>query len=173
MINFNYTKNFNLQENSSQAIFLSDHFTLFEMTKSLTATRLNLSNCPNEKNILALRHLCHGVLEPVRKQFRRPFSPLSGFRSKALNKAVGGSENSQHLSGHAVDIELSGVDNYALAKWIRDNLTFDQLVLEFYVANQPCSGWVHVSLLDEKNAFENRGQVLTRNPDQYCSGLKA
>jgi hypothetical protein len=172
MINFNHSAANSLTPTPAKLVFLSDHFTLFEMIKSQTAIQLGLDNTPDDQTILALRHVCHEILEPVRKQFRRPFSPLSGFRSFKLNSAVGGSQNSQHLKGLAVDIELAGVDNYVLAKWIMENLVFDQLVLEFYHLGQPRSGWVHVSIVDDNNEGKhNRRQVLTRNTDHYCSGL--
>lgn len=155
----------------AKRVFLSDHFTLFEMTKSQTATRLGLDNMPSDEEVLNLTRVCENILEPVRKQFRRPFSPLSGFRATELNRAVGGSINSQHLTGHAVDIELPGVDNYVLAKWIVENLDFDQLVLEFYTPGEPSSGWVHVSLVGPDSKKPNRKQVLSRSPDCYSLGL--
>ena len=74
-----------------------------------------------------------------------------------LNKAIGGSERSQHCKGEAVDIEVPGTSNYEVAKYIRDNLDFDQLILEFYTPGIPDSGWVHVSYKSEGN----RKQVLT------------
>ena len=105
-----------------------------------------------------------------------PFPRFLLFAPLPLIAPLGGSPNSQHMSGHAVDIELAGVDNFSLARWIMENLVFDQLVLEFYVSGQPSSGWVHVSFLDEKEKGldgkeQNRNQVLTRNADQYCTGL--
>jgi len=75
-----------------------------------------------------------------------------------LNEAVGGSSKSQHCKGEAVDIEVPGVANYDIAKWIEDNLEYDQLILEFYTPGIPDSGWVHVSYRDDG---ENRGQSLT------------
>jgi hypothetical protein len=81
----------------------------------------------------------------------------SGYRGPALNEAVGGSSNSQHCKGEAVDIECPGTGNYDVAKWIEDNLDFDQLILEFYTPGIPDSGWVHVSYKSEGN----RKQSLT------------
>ena len=81
----------------------------------------------------------------------------SGYRSADLNYAIGGSNTSQHCKGQAVDIECPGTPNYDVAKWIEDNLEFDQLILEFYTPGIPDSGWVHVSY----NSEENRKSVLT------------
>jgi zinc D-Ala-D-Ala carboxypeptidase len=75
-----------------------------------------------------------------------------------LNKAVGGSATSQHCKGEAVDMEVPGVPNYELAKWIQDNLEFDQLILEFYTSGIPDSGWVHCSY---KHGGPQRNSVLT------------
>lgn len=55
-----------------------------------------------------LRQLCF-ELEIIRAAFNRPITILSGFRSSAYNKAVGGARNSQHLHGTAADIAISGV----------------------------------------------------------------
>lgn len=54
---------------------LSRYFTLEEMTKSQTATRLGISNKPNESEVLMLELLCNRVLDSVRENFDVPFSP--------------------------------------------------------------------------------------------------
>ena len=96
------------------------------------------------------------VVQPVREHFG-PTVINSGYRGPELNAAVGGSTKSQHCKGQAADIEVPGVPNYTLAKWIEDNCDFDQLILEFYTSGIPDSGWVHVSYVGE----ENRKSVLT------------
>ena len=60
-------------------------------------------------------------------------------------------EGHQHCKGEAVDIEISGISNYELAVWVKDNLNFDQVILECYRQGEPNSGWVHVSLKDEND----------------------
>ena len=75
-----------------------------------------------------------------------------------MNKAVGGSSKSQHCHGEAVDFECSRIGNDELAEWIRDNLEFDQLILEFYQKGKPSSGCVHCSY---KTNGENRQKVMT------------
>lgn len=136
---------------------LSPHFTLRELTKSQVAARYGLDNTPDEAAIRALARLADGILEPVRAAFGRPFSPSSGYRSLALNRRLGAKDSSQHCKGEAVDFEIPGVANRDLACWIRDHLTFDQLILEFYTPGVPTSGWVHCSLKERGN----RGEVLT------------
>ena len=135
---------------------LSKNFSLQEYTKSQTATRQGLDNTPNEDHMASAKLLFENVVQKVRDHFGVTVIN-SGYRGPALNTAVGGSSNSQHCKGEAVDIECPGTGNYDVAKWIEDNLDFDQLILEFYTPGVPDSGWVHVSYKSEGN----RKSVLT------------
>lgn len=146
---------------------LSQNFTLSEMTKSQTGERKGIDNIPNSEEIEALKALCVNVLEKIRTHFGKPITINSGFRCAKLNKAIGGSKTSQHVKGEAADIEISGIDNLTLAKWIKDNLQFDQLICEFYTPGVPDSGWVHVSWSRTKN----KNQVLTINRTGTKAGL--
>lgn len=148
---------------------LSEHFNLRELTRSQTAARLGIYNLPSADVVNRLRDLCVQVLEPVRLHFMTPIMPDSGYRSQALNEAIGGAKTSQHCKGEAVDFEVPYVSNYDLAAWIRDNLTFDQLILECYIVGKPHSGWVHVSY----KAGANRNEVLTYTGGRYLPGLVA
>lgn len=147
---------------------LSPHFTLQELTKSQTALRMGLNNTPNPEQVEALKRLCEAILEPCRKHFKRSFVPSSGFRSKALCKAIGSSPKSQHAKGEAVDFEIRTVPNYELAVFIRDNLEFDQLILEHYDGVDPNSGWVHVSY---RGDGKNRKECLSYDGSTYTKGL--
>lgn len=120
---------------------LSENFTLGELIKSETAERKGMCNLPPDEYVTKLKRICVEVLEPVRQEFKLPFRPNSGYRSFELNKAIGGSSTSQHCKAEAVDIEVPGVSNYNLAVWIKDNLDFDQLILECYRRGEPTSGW--------------------------------
>ena len=135
---------------------LSKNFSLQEYTKSQTATRQGLDNTPNEEHLASAKLLFENVVQKVRDHFGVTVIN-SGYRGPALNTAVGGSSNSQHCKGEAVDIECPGTSNYDVAKWIEDNLDFDQLILEFITLGIPDSGWVHVSYKSEGN----RKQSLT------------
>jgi hypothetical protein len=148
-------------------MFLSPHFTLSEMTKSQTAIRRGIKNEPSEDQIKNLKRLAKNILEPVGAEFGRPFSPSSGYRSQALNAAIGSKSTSQHTKGEAVDFEVPGIPNKKVAAWIRDHLEFDQLILEFHDPAVPNSGWVHVSLKGQGN----RRQVLTLNHKGVWAGL--
>jgi len=135
---------------------LSQNFTIQEYIKSQTALRQGIDNTPTEEHMGNATALFRNVVQKVRDQFGVTVIN-SGYRGEALNKAVGGSSTSQHCKGEAVDIECPGTPNYDVAKWIEDNLDFDQLILEFYTPGVPDSGWVHVSYKSEGN----RKSVLT------------
>ena len=136
---------------------LSENFTLQELTKSSTALRLRIVNKPGELAVENLKVVCARILEPNRANYKIQFSPASGYRSPNLNIALGSKATSQHVKGQAVDFELPGIPNFEIAFWIKQNLAFDQLILEFHNKEIPSSGWVHVSFVSPK---KNRNQAL-------------
>ena len=146
---------------------LSGHFSLSELTKSQTAVRKGIDNQPTLEHIENLTELCTHILEPTRRNFGKPMVITSGYRSEELCEAIGSSKNSQHAKGEAADFEMFGVDNKELAKYIKNNLVFDQLILEFYNPDDPSSGWVHCSYSKE----ENRKQSLLYNGKDYTEWL--
>jgi hypothetical protein len=150
---------------------LSKNFTLNEMTKSETASRRGISNLPSDEHLKNLKQLVEKVLQPIRDQFG-PATINSGYRSPALNEAVGGSKTSQHCYGQAVDVEVRGVANYDLAKWIEDNLDYDQLILEFYTPGIPDSGWVHVSYTGKNHRKQSLTASKVNGKTQYSVGLQ-
>ena len=91
---------------------LTENFTLAELTASSVSRLKGIENIPDERSLYNLKRLCVEVLQPVRNRFSRPITVTSGYRSKELNKAVGGSETSQHKNGEAADIISE--DNAAL-----------------------------------------------------------
>jgi len=149
---------------------LSKHFTLREFTKSQTAERKGIINEPNEDQIEFMEQLCENVLEKIRSAFAKPININSGYRTVALCEAIGSKSTSQHCKGQAADIEIYGVSNYELAKYIEKNLNFDQLILECWDGVDPNSGWVHVSYVGEN---VNRKDVLTYNKEAgYTKGIE-
>ena len=123
---------------------LSRNFTLSELIKSDTAIRRGINNNPNAEQIEKLKLLCENILQPVRDHFGR-VKVTSGYRSPELCTAIGSSVNSQHAKAEAADFECPGVDNAELADWIKRELTYDQLILEYYTPGEPNSGWIHCS----------------------------
>lgn len=121
------------------------HFTIEELYRSDTAKRLGIDNKPSTQQTINLVYLAAYVLEPLRVAMNEPVKIGSGFRCQALNKAVGGVYNSQHLKGQAADICIDG-DMKKGRRWfnyIRDNLVFDQLIWEHNARTG--SYWIHVS----------------------------
>lgn len=130
---------------------LTDHFTLREMTRSATATRLGLDNTPPGDLLLCLREVAH-TLEDIREHFGKPVIVTSGYRSPAVNKAVHGSPTSAHCLGLAADFTVVDVANADVCRWIVRNIPdYDQVIYEFGPA-----GWVHLGL-----AHRPRRQSLT------------
>jgi hypothetical protein len=136
---------------------LSKNFTMAEFTKSQTAERKGIDNTPQGEHLEAAKALFENVVQKVREHFGVTVIN-SGYRSPALNEAVGGSSKSQHCKGEAADIECPGTANADVANWIVENLDFDQVILEFYTPGIPDSGWVHVSYKADGN---NRKSILT------------
>ena len=130
---------------------LSKNFSIQELTDSATAIKLGIDNNPTPEQLQCLQDLVDCVLQPVRDQFGL-VTITSGLRVPELNKAVGGSTTSDHCKGQAADFEVDGVDNKAVALWIATNLTFDQLILEFYDDGVTNSGWIHCSYDAKGNA---------------------
>ncbi len=158
--------------NTDEDIRVAPNFTLPELVKSSTAERMGISNMPDTAQILVnLVNVANHILQPVRDEVG-PVRVNSGYRGLALNKAVGGSKTSQHCFGEAADFESSRIGNYKLACWIRDNLDFDQLILEFYTQGEPSSGWVHCSY---KTNGQNRKKINTalriKGKTVYKTGL--
>ena len=123
---------------------LSRNFSLQELIKSDTAIRKGIDNNPNADQIEKLKLLCENILQPVRDHFGR-VKVTSGFRSVELCTAIGSSARSQHAKAEAADFECVGVDNAELADWIKRELPYDQLILEYYTPGEPNSGWIHCS----------------------------
>ena len=127
---------------------LSRNFSLQELIKSDTAVRKGIDNNPNADQIEKLKLLCENILQPVRDHFGR-VKVTSGYRSVELCMAIGSSANSQHAKAEAADFECIGVDNAELSDWIKNNLDYDQLILEYYTPGEPNSGWIHCSYIPE------------------------
>lgn len=137
---------------------LSKHLSLAEVTRSDSAKRKGISNQPTPEHLENFKKLAENIFEPIREHFAVPIHISSGYRSKALNEAIGGSLTSQHCQGEAIDIDMDGagsVTNAEIFHYIRENLNFDQLIWEFGDLNNP--DWVHVSY---ESTGRQRKQIL-------------
>lgn len=120
---------------------LSPHFTLQELTNSATATKQALDNTPTLKEVERLQILCIFLLEPLRKHTGKPVRITSGFRCKALNKAVGGVADSYHVKGMAADIEVSNEKTAeSWARFLNTLFYCDQVIYERRGKTQ----WLHI-----------------------------
>jgi len=137
---------------------LSKNFTLSEITRSNTASRLNISNAPSQEHLNNMQILIRDLIQPMRDALG-PIRISSGYRSPALNRAIGGSSKSQHCKGQALDIQFwkdGEMCNKEIYDWvIKEGIEFDQMINEFDFA------WIHISLKDK----ENRKQILEAYKD--------
>ena len=135
---------------------LSEHFSLAEMCK----TSANLDNVPNEAQVENLKRLC-GWLEMLRSEWNKRYGegndPIfinSGFRSEAVNKAVGGVKGSNHLSGCAADIRVAGIEQLVRYATILLDISdeskedFDELLLE---RSPKGNYWLHFAVRPSGN----------------------
>ena len=127
---------------------LSKNFTLEELIKSQTATRLCMDNTPSFEYECNLKALAISILQEVRDAFKKPVIVSSGYRCPMLNRVIGGSPFSKHIKGMAADISVVGVPHPTVCDFIKEELTFGQLILEGH-QNKKNGGWVHVSLYDD------------------------
>ena len=117
------------------------YFTIEELTRSTTASLRGIDNTPSQLVIDNLTALVDNVLDPLREAWGKPIKVNSGYRCRALNKAVGGVPASQHMLGQAADItggsQEANRDLYSLLK--RLNLPVDQAI------NEHDFRWLHIS----------------------------
>ena len=121
--------------------YLSEHFSMEEMTRSQTATEKHIDNTPSDAAVRNLKILCTQVLEPARAKYGRPIVITSGYRCAKLNAAVGGVPKSYHIKGMAADIRIDNIrDAYNLAKLLNDRPLTDLVLIEHSSSAQ----WLHV-----------------------------
>ena len=142
---------------------ISEHISYKEGVYSITALRLGLNNDPTKTHLTNMELLAEKIFEPLRKHVGGPIKINSFYRGPELNKAIGGSSNSQHCKGQAIDIDdvygyMSNADMY---EYIKNNLSFDQMIWEFGNSDNP--DWVHVSYVNEE---ANRNRCLLAYKDE-------
>jgi hypothetical protein len=123
---------------------ISKHITLKEGTHSETATRLKIDNTPSAEVLANMKLVAEKCFEPLREWYGKPITINSFYRSPALNKAVKGAKNSDHVKGMAIDLDAgSNSENLKLFNWLKDNVEFKQLIHEYGDKSGP--EWVHIS----------------------------
>ena len=136
---------------------ISKHISDKEGVYSITAIRKGLDNIPNQFELSNMKEIAEQIFEPLRKWVGGPIRINSFYRSKALNKAIGGSTTSQHCKGQAMDIDdvYGHKTNAEMYEWIKENLNFDQMIWEFGDDKNP--NWIHISYVNE---IDNRNRRL-------------
>ena len=148
---------------------LSQHFTLGELTK--TSAKTTDGNIPSHVHICNLKNLCENWLEDLRYSYNtlyclkpgedyetsknvEPIVINSGFRSEAVNKAIGGVKGSNHLSGCAVDIRCLGIEQAIRYACILLDMAdgtkrdFDELLIE---RSPKGTFWLHFAVRPKDN----------------------
>ena len=117
---------------------LTENFTLDEFTFSQTAVRRGIDNSPNKTVLENLKTTAQGM-EKIRALLNNPIRITSGFRSPALNIAIGGSLRSHHVLGLAADFVCPrfGTPKDICKAIMKSNIQYDQLIHE--------GTWVHIS----------------------------
>lgn len=129
------------------------YFTIKELSASTEAKKMGIDNTPTAEAVANLTALVEEVLDPLRNRYGRPIHVSSGYRCKRLNKAVGGSATSQHVTGEAADIYVANPkDKAMLFSLIYYLLPFDQLIWEKGTDEAPA--WIHVSYREGNNRKE-------------------
>lgn len=133
----------------AQAVNLSAHFSLAEMTASEIAIRKGLDNTPTPEIVENLKLLCV-YLERVRELLAVPMIVHSGYRSPKVNAALGGSEKSAHMQGLACDFTAPnfGTPQEVCRMIVESDIAWDQLICE--------GSWTHFAISDNM-----RKMVLT------------
>jgi zinc D-Ala-D-Ala carboxypeptidase len=146
---------------------ISEYLTYSEATKSQTAIRRGIRNDPTEEQLTNMKYVAANVFDPVRRFVNGPLHASSFFRSKALNRAIGGSsKTSQHMKGEAIDIDADTFGygtNAGIFTFITKYLDFDQVIGEYPDSNGNFA-WVHVSL---RRDGKNRKEILVKLRSKY------
>ena len=150
---------------------VSQHITYAEAVRSDTAKRAGLNNWFTTEQLDRMKLLAEKVYEPLVEHFKQPIYISSFFRSKEVNKLIGGSTSSQHLAnnGAAMDLDADnnvGVNNQQVFDYIKDNLDYDQLILED-IKPDGSIGWIHVSYKEKDNRKQVLKMILKKGKKTY------
>lgn len=137
---------------------VTKNFHLSELLHSNTAVRLGLKNIPSQDHQANLITACHALFQPMREALGQSVLISSGYRSPAVNKAVGGSATSAHSVGYAIDFispkfgTPREIATFLAKELPARGIKFDQIILEF-------DSWVHIGFKTRDG--RQRNEVLT------------
>ena len=136
---------------------LSPNFSLEELTFSQTAIRRGIDNTPTKQGIKKLKTLCETILEPLRELIGKPIRISSGYRSPALNQAIGGSATSQHCHYEAVDFTVIGWTVEQTYQFIKHSgIPYRQLIQEF-------DSWIHIAMTNGDSKKNENLRAVKKN----------
>lgn len=147
------------------------YFSIKELTASFKAAELGIKNEPSKQATTNLESLVLNILDPLRAAWGGGIIVTSGYRSVALNKAVGGSPSSAHRYGLAADIvpadKRIGVFKAFVVKWLKDNaINFDQYIDELSIDKDgKVKEWVHIGI--KSPSGKQRRQFLKSRNNHY------
>lgn len=147
------------------------YFSIKELTASFKARQLGIKNEPSKAALTNLESLVLNILDPLRAAWDGGIIVTSGYRSAALNKAVGGSPSSAHRYGLAADIVPAdgriSVFKAFVVKWLKDNaVNFDQYIDELSVDKDgKVTEWVHLGI--KSPSGKQRRQFLKCRNKRY------
>lgn len=139
------------------------YFSLKEFIRSETADKRGIDNTPDFIEVMHLDELRRVVLDPMREAWGGPLVVTSGYRCKALNRAVGGVTDSAHLYGYAADIRPTDKRRTAkfiiwAAGWLQDNaVRYDQCIDEQVKGER----WLHIAVRDGKGRQRRQNLIIT------------
>lgn len=122
--------------------------------EELTRTSTGLNNTPPMDAKAYLLELCLLVLQPIRNEYGKPIIVTSGYRSEAVNKAVGGVKNSQHLKGQAADIKTDCRANNKTLFELIVKMIEDKKIKVGQLIDEKNYSWIHISLPTDKHLNE-------------------
>ena len=142
---------------------ISQHISYKEAVTSATGLRLGLDNTPGPEQLSCMQDIAKLLFEPLREWVGGPIKITSMFRGKPVNTAIGGAKHSQHMKGQALDLDdtFGHKTNAEMYHYIKDNLTFDQLIWEFGDDENP--NWIHVSFVTHGPNRKKCTVALTKN----------
>lgn len=138
---------------------ISEHISYAEAVHSETAIAKGYNNEPPNDILKSMVAVAENCFEPLRKFWNKPLKINSFYRAPAVNLAVNGKSNSQHVKGEAVDISAGNKeDNLKLYEWAKANLIYDQLIFE----ND--GEWLHISFRqgENRNQSFNATQIIPK-----------
>ena len=154
------------------------NFTLEELTRSATARARGLDNTPTGETLERLKRLSWG-LQRVRNAMGRPLTINSGYRSPAVNKAVGGASRSSHMSGGAADISVRDMTAAQVRKLVQEAVNAGFTGFGFGTNQAGVATFLHVDLGPKRAWLYNGGRVGqwrdllgVRDPVAWVNGLK-